>query len=129
MTMMMIVPVVSGIAIFYGKFVRKLSKETTDASAELTKFAEEKISHIRTVRAFAQEKHEIDNFSKRSHDLYALGMKEGYATSLFFSSMGFSGNMVILAILYYGGSLVQAGAISIGELTSFFLYTIYGIVH
>ena len=39
--------------------------------------------------------------------------------------MGFSGNVIILAILYYGGSLVQSDQISIGELTSFFLYTAY----
>jgi putative ABC transport system ATP-binding protein len=41
--------------------------------------------------------------------------------------MGFSGNLVILAILYYGGTMVQLGQISIGELTSFFLYTIYSM--
>ena len=31
----------------------------------------------------------------------------------------------MLAILYYGGTLVQSGVISIGDLTSFFLYTAY----
>ena len=55
MTMMLIVPGISTIAIFYGKFVRKLAKDTTDSSAELTKFANEKIGNIRTVRAFSQE--------------------------------------------------------------------------
>lgn len=35
------------------------------------------------------------------------------------------GNMTILALLYVGGSMVQSGAISIGELTSFLMYTAY----
>ena len=59
MTIMMIVPGISTIAVFYGRFVRKLAKDTTDSSAELTKFAEEKISNVRTVRAFSQEPVEV----------------------------------------------------------------------
>jgi putative ABC transport system ATP-binding protein len=33
--------------------------------------------------------------------------------------------MTILALLYYGGSMVQTGEITVGALTSFFLYTVY----
>jgi len=35
------------------------------------------------------------------------------------------GNMTILALLYVGGGMVKSGAISIGELTSFLIYTAY----
>ena len=35
------------------------------------------------------------------------------------------GNMTILALLYVGGGMVQSGAITIGELTSFLMYTAY----
>lgn len=35
------------------------------------------------------------------------------------------GNMTMLALLYVGGGMVQSGAISIGELTSFLMYTAY----
>jgi ABC-type multidrug transport system fused ATPase/permease subunit len=122
---MFIVPIISLGSAFYGRFVRKLAKETTDASAELTKVAEEKLSNIRTVRAFNQTNHEVANYQTKSSILYDLGIKQGNASALFFSTMGFSGNLIILAILYYGGSLVHLGQISIGELTSFFLYTIY----
>lgn len=60
MTIMLIVPGISAVAIVYGRFVRNLAKDTTDASAELTKFAEEKLSNIRTVRAFSQEPIEVE---------------------------------------------------------------------
>lgn len=84
---MVIVPAVSAVAVLYGRFVRKLSKDTTDASAELTKFAEEKISNVRTVRAFSQESHESDRYISRAKDVYNLGMKEGIASALFFSTV------------------------------------------
>ena len=107
------------------RYVRNISKQLTDSSADLTKFAEERLSSIRTVRAFSREIHEMDMYDRRSSNVFKLGMKEGYASALFFSFMGLSGNIVILAILYYGGSLVAQGLVSIGELTSFFLYTAY----
>ncbi|KAJ3276049.1 ATP-binding cassette sub- B member 10, mitochondrial [Terramyces sp. JEL0728] len=125
MTIMLIVPAISIAAVTYGRYVRGLAKKTTDASAELTKLSGEKLQHLRTVRAFAKEDAEIDRYNEKAEDVYQLGMQQGYASATFFSLMGFSGNIVILAILYYGGSLVNSGLISIGELTSFFLYTIY----
>jgi putative ABC transport system ATP-binding protein len=38
---------------------------------------------------------------------------------------GLMGNMTILTLLYVGGGLVQSGGISIGDLTSFLMYTAY----
>src|SRR3954471_6089868 len=35
------------------------------------------------------------------------------------------GNMAILCLLYVGGGMVQSGAITIGELSSFLMYTAY----
>ncbi|KAH6590081.1 hypothetical protein BASA61_005374 [Batrachochytrium salamandrivorans] len=124
-TMLMIVPPVALGAVFYGRFVRKLSRQTTDSTAEITKFAEEKISNIRTVRAFSQEGKEILQYNNKVHDVYKLGIREALASGLFFGGAGLSGNLVMLAILYHGGNMVQSGAISVGELTTFFLYTVY----
>jgi putative ABC transport system ATP-binding protein len=52
-------------------------------------------------------------------------MKESLISATFFSSTGFLGNMTILSLLYVGGSMVSSGAITIGELTSFLMYTAY----
>eukprot|EP00842_Homolaphlyctis_polyrhiza_P004350 jgi/Hompol1/4916/HPOL_001861-RA len=125
LTMMTIVPPVAVGAIVFGRYVRKLGKRITDANAEVTKLSEERLSGVRTVRAFSQESQEITSFGKRVADLYKLGLKDAYASGLFFGTMGFAGNIVTLAILYHGGVMVQNNLISVGELTSFFLYTVY----
>ena len=125
LTMMLVVPPVSIGAVIYGRFVRQVSKKTTDASAELTKLAEEKMGNIRTVKGFAQEDREIALYQEKAQVVYDYGMKEAYASGFFFGGAGLSGNIIILTILYYGGTLVTSGAISVGELTSFFLYTAY----
>ena len=38
---------------------------------------------------------------------------------------GLSGNMIILSVLYYGGSLVTSDALTVGNLASFVLYAAY----
>ena len=125
LTIMTIVPPVAMAAVFYGRYVRQLSTDTTDATAAITQFAQEKIGSIRVVRAFSQETNEIGLYKTKVDHVYRLGVREGVASGLFFGGAGLSGNLIMLAILYYGGMMVQSGAISVGDLTSFFLYTAY----
>jgi ABC-type multidrug transport system fused ATPase/permease subunit len=58
-------------------------------------------------------------------DVYDLARRESFANGFFYGGTGLSGNIVILALLYYGGSMVAEGVMSVGDLTSFFLYTAY----
>ncbi|KAJ3079967.1 ATP-binding cassette sub- B member 10, mitochondrial [Rhizoclosmatium hyalinum] len=124
-TMMAIIPPIAVAAIYYGRIVRKLSEQTQKATSDTTQVAQEKLDAIRTVRAFSQEPRESKMYAKETHEVYNLSMKEAFATGTFYSSAGFAGNFVAMAILYYGGSLVADSVITPGELTSFFLYSTY----
>ncbi|ORY46769.1 P-loop containing nucleoside triphosphate hydrolase protein [Rhizoclosmatium globosum] len=107
-TMMAIIPPIAVAAIYYGRIVRKLSEQTQKATSDTT-----------------QEPRESKMYAKETHEVYKLSMKEAFATGTFYSSAGFAGNFVAMAILYYGGSLVADSVITPGELTSFFLYSTY----
>lgn len=85
--MMAIVPPISIGAVLYGRTLRTISKDTTDASANLTKLAEERISNIRTVRAFSQESREIVSYQNSAKRVLDLGMKEAYASGIFFGAV------------------------------------------
>lgn len=54
-----------------------------------------------------------------------LQRKEAFASATFFGSTGLAGNITILALLGYGGTLVSRGVISVGDLTSLLLYSAY----
>ena len=60
--MLLTVPLVAGGAGLYGRMLRKLSLKVQDALAESTATAEEALSGIRTVRAFAQEKGAVQQY-------------------------------------------------------------------
>lgn len=123
--MMLVIPPVSLFGILYGRYVKKLSRKTQNALSEITKLGEERISSIRTVQAFARENAEGERYKNKVLGVYDLARKEALASAGFFGGAGLSGNLAILAVLCYGGHMVQTGAITIGELASFMLYTAY----
>lgn len=117
-------PVAIG-AFFYGRAIRNLSRRIQKNLGTLTKIAEERLGNVRTSQAFAGEILEVHRYNTQVRKIFDLGKKESLITATFFSSTGFMGNMTILTLLYVGGGMVSSGHISIGELTSFLMYTAY----
>ncbi|RJE25499.1 ATP-dependent permease [Aspergillus sclerotialis] len=112
-------------AFFYGRAIRNLSRKIQKNLGTLTKIAEERLGNVRTSQSFGGEVLEVSRYHKQVRKIFDLGKKESLISATFFSSTGLMGNMTILALLYVGGGMVQSGAISIGELTSFLMYTAY----
>ena len=110
---------------FYGRAIRNLSRKIQKNLGTLTKIAEERLGNVRTSQAFAGEILEVARYNKQVKKIFALGKTEAFISATYFSATGLAGNMTILALLYIGGGMVQSGAISIGELTSFLMYTAY----
>ncbi|XP_050307914.1 ATP-binding cassette sub-family B member 10, mitochondrial [Anthonomus grandis grandis] len=120
-----IVPPVAGIAVIYGRYVRGISRRLQDSLADATKVAEERISNMRTVKAFAQEPREMENYKRSIKNVLDLGYLEAKARAIFYGMTGFSGHVIIISVLYYGGVMVSAGQITVGNLSSFLLYAAY----
>ncbi|KAG5292605.1 ATP-dependent permease MDL1 [Histoplasma ohiense] len=112
-------------AFFYGRAIRNISRKIQKNLGGLTKIAEERLGNVKTSQAFAGEILEVNRYNKQVRKIFELGKKESFVSATFFSSTGLMGNMTILSLLYVGGGMVQSGAISIGDLTSFLMYTAY----
>ncbi|KIX05886.1 uncharacterized protein Z518_03859 [Rhinocladiella mackenziei CBS 650.93] len=117
-------PVAIG-AFLYGRAIRNLSRKIQKNLGTLTKIAEERLGNVRTSQAFAGEILEVHRYNTQVRKIFELGKRESLISATFFSSTGFMGNMTVLTLLYVGGGMVSNGTISIGELTSFLMYTVY----
>jgi len=117
-----IVPPVAIAIVVYGRYLRNITKRTQDSLAQSTQVAEERISNIRTVRAFGQELKEIQMYANSVQDVFKLAKKEALARAVFFGFTGLSGNVIMLSVLYSGGMMMTDAQISVGDLTSFLLY-------
>jgi len=113
-------------AFFYGRAIRNLSRRIQKNLGTLTKIAEERLGNVRTSQAFAGEVQEVHRYNTQLRKIFSLGRREAFISATFFSTTGyFMGNMMFIALLYTGGSMVRSGAISVGDLTSFLMYAGY----
>ncbi|XP_047997509.1 ATP-binding cassette sub-family B member 10, mitochondrial [Leguminivora glycinivorella] len=120
-----VVPPVSVLAVIYGRFVRNITRQLQDSLAETSELAEERISNIKTVKAFSKEQAEGESYAKRIEKVLQLAYKESLAVGSFYGLTGLSGNVIIILVLYYGGGMVATEQLTVGNLTSFLLYAAY----
>ncbi|OBZ65950.1 ATP-dependent permease MDL1, mitochondrial [Grifola frondosa] len=80
------------------------------------------IAHCSSVQCITTGGHKV---YEKVGNVLKLARKEAIASGIFFGTTGWSGNVTLLALLAYGGTLVSRGTISVGDLTSLLLYTVY----
>jgi ATP-binding cassette subfamily B protein len=116
------VPFVVLIANAYGKRSQPALREAQQRIAELTADAEESVSGIRVVKAFAQEERQLDRFR---HSVQRVFDQQIYATriqAVFGPLISFLPNLGLAAILLVGGREVMTGSLTVGSFTAFYAY-------
>jgi len=118
------VPPVAVGAVLYGRRVRALSRDVQDALASASGIAEETIGGMRTVRSFAAEATEVARYGRAVDASFRLARTRAITGGVFVGVAAFGAFMAAAAVLWVGGHLVLDGAMSVGQLTSFFVYTL-----
>jgi ABC-type multidrug transport system fused ATPase/permease subunit len=116
------VPFVVLVAQRYGRRSRPALQETQQRIAELTADAEENISGVRVVKAFAREDRQLARFERSTRRVFDQSM---YATRLraFYTPLiGFLPQIGLAALLLVGGRRVVSGGLTLGEFTAFYSY-------
>jgi len=124
LVLLVLLPIVFGIAITYGRMVRKLSRKVQDAIAASTSIAEETISGVRTVRSFAREGQERARYMEATEESFNLAKKRAVLGAFFGGGMSFLGYGAMAVVLWVGSTMVMEKTITPGDLTAFILYTL-----
>jgi ATP-binding cassette subfamily B protein len=122
--MLLVVPAVAIGAVFYGRKIRALARRYQDALAEAGHVAEESLSAIRTVRAFAAEPAEAARYDEAIEASYRLARTRTGAAAFFMGAASTGVYAALAVVLGYGGVLVAAGELTPGALTAFLVYTL-----
>jgi ABC-type multidrug transport system fused ATPase/permease subunit len=123
--MLGIFPLIIGAALFFGRYIRKLSKATQDQLAKTNIIVEETLQAVNVVKAFTNEVYEVRRYDTALEQVMGTALKtarlRGGFTSFIIVAL-FGG---IFSILWYGTTLLASGAIKEGELFEFILYTVF----
>ena len=115
-------PFVAVTGFFMARGMYPYYRARQEALADLTAFTQENLNGIRTIQAMAQESHEIGRF-KRTSTVYAQKFYRATRYQQFMDvAMSSITTISPLIILFYGGSLVLSGELSVGTWTSFTTY-------
>ncbi len=121
---LLIIPPIAYLVAVFGKRVKSISRASQDSLAVSSAVAEEGISGVRTVKAFAQEKWEIGRYDKQLENSFDLSMKKVFEIAKFTGAISILGFTAVVFIVWYGGKLVIQNELSVGTLTSYILYVI-----
>jgi ATP-binding cassette subfamily B protein len=122
--MLVLVPPVIVIATIVGRLISKLSRKAQDALAAANEVAEETFSGIRTVRSFSRETAESRRYGAAVWKSFRIARHRAGVIAVFVAAMTLAGFGSVAVVLWFGGRQVADGAMSVGELTSFMLYTL-----
>jgi ABC-type multidrug transport system fused ATPase/permease subunit len=116
------VPFLVATATRYSRRNRPAEQEVQQRVGELTAGAEESISGIRIVKAFARERHMRSRFRRAVDRVFEQSMVSTRLQSFYTPLMGFLPTIGVAAVLVVGGNRVISGDISVGDLTAFYVF-------
>jgi ATP-binding cassette subfamily B protein len=118
------VPFVVLVAARYGRRARPALQEVQQRIAELTAEAEENISGVRVVKAFAREQRQLGRFRHSVRRVFDQAIYSTRLRAFYQPLIGFLPNLGLAAILFFGGRAVIDGRITLGEFTAFYAYVL-----
>ncbi|WP_117387133.1 ABC transporter ATP-binding protein [Ruminiclostridium cellobioparum] len=118
------VPVAAVIMVRIGKLIRERFKRVQEAFADISDKVQENLSGIRVIKAFAQEREEVLNFTKFSQSRVDTQMKLTQASAIMGPSAQICFGFSFLFFIVYGSRLVMDGTISLGDYIAFNTYMI-----
>ena len=123
--MLALVPVVVVVAVLFGKKIRKLSKAAQDEVANSNVIVEETLQGIAVVKAFVNESFEYLRYKGKTDEIISISLKGAKWRGAFASFIIFCLFGSIIAVIWYGVVLVQSQEMSMGDLFTFILYSVF----
>ena len=118
----LVVPAVTGFAVFFGRKIRALARRIQDRLADTTAVAEEALAAIRVVKSFARSSYEVERYDEAVEALFGTARYRVLVSALFRSSVGLLFFAALVGIFWYGGIEVLAGRLTEGDLVAFIFY-------
>src|SRR5690606_16612212 len=120
-----ILPLIIIVAIVFGRFIRNLSREAQDKLAESNSVVQETLLGISNVKAFVNEFFESKRYAEKLNQSVALAVKGATYRGIFASFIIFAIFGAVIIVIWYGASLVSIHEISVGDLTTYILYSMF----
>lgn len=118
-------PVMIVAAMFFGRFIRRLSKQAQDLLAQANVIVEETLQSVNVVKAFTNEGIEINRYGTALQLVVNTALRAAKFRGIFVSFIIFALFGGIIGVVWYGGSLVLSNEMPFSDLLTFIVYTTF----
>ncbi|MFN3849239.1 MAG: ABC transporter ATP-binding protein [Spirosomataceae bacterium] len=123
--MLATIPVAVVATMFFGRYIGKLSRSAQDRLAEANVIVEETLQGVNVVKAFTNERYEVNRYQSALGNVVDTAMKAATFRGSFVSFVIMTLFGGIVGVVWYGAGLVQSGEMRFAELFTFIIYTMF----
>lgn len=121
---LLVVPFIVFPLIYFGRKVKKLSRDSQDKIATVGAWAGESLQHIKVVQAFTREDMVNEQFGQAAEGAFDVALKRIRQRAILIALVMMMVMGSVVGMLFVGGSDVIAGELSAGDLAAFVFYAI-----
>ena len=121
---LLIIPIIVFPLLYFGRFLRKLTRQTQDKLADSAGLAAEYIFAATTIQTNSYQKHAIQEYNKIIEDSYLKSKMRVFARSIMIFLIIILVFLAISFVVWLGLKDVERGNLSLGELLQFCLYSL-----
>lgn len=122
--MLATVPIMSIIAVIFGRFIRGLSKDAQETTAKSNAILEESLTGINNVKSFTNEVLELLRYRIAIEEIKRINIKSGNWRGVFVSFIFLFLFGAIVFIIWQGVTMVQNGELNLTQFNAFLIFTV-----
>jgi ATP-binding cassette subfamily B protein len=122
---LLIIPVLLAVAILFKRKIIVEFRRVRRINSRITGAYNENITGVRVVKALGREEENLREFGELTGEMYQAGFRAAWLSALFLPAVQIISAVAIGVIIFYGGSQVEAGTLTIGGLAAFISYVTF----
>ncbi len=126
--LLVLIPLTVAIIVWITRRSEPLYRQAQEKLERLNGVLQENLAGARVVKAFVRADHETDRFGVANQDLTRTNIAVNQLMALLFPVMQLLLNAGMIAVLWFGGQMAFAGALSTGEVVAFVNYLLFTLM-
>jgi ATP-binding cassette subfamily B protein len=110
--------------VIYARRLRKMSRRTQDALADMGAMATEALGASKTIKSFVQEPEQSRQYNAHAEESYEAEVSRVVARAVLLGSILFLSTAAVVVLIWWGANAVFQGVVTVGELAQFMIYAL-----
>ena len=122
---LLIIPVLIFVAAYFKQKIIVEYRKVRKINSKITGAYNENITGVRVVKALGREEENLREFGELTGEMYDAGFRAAWLSALFLPMVQVISAIAIGIIIFYGGSQVELGGLTVGGLAAFISYVTF----